>query len=110
MKPKVFCVTRVPNNKILGSLSTLVAVRLVRVFVASDELLFLLCRFVNVSTDRRWVLCVVCPCLQKATAKGITFVRVVVKGLGPGRQVSKRVCYPVLGYKLVICISSVLKK
>lgn len=68
-------------------------------------------QFVNVSADRRWVLCVVCPCLQKATAKGITFVRVVVKGLGPGRQVSKRVkfvvFYPVLGYKLVIFISSI---
>lgn len=67
--------------------------------------------FVNVSADRRWVLCVICPCLQKATAKGITFVRVVVRGLGPGRQVSNRVkfavCYPVLGYKLVIVISSI---
>lgn len=27
---------------------------------------------------------------QKATAKGVTFVRVVVKGLGPGRLVSTR--------------------
>ncbi len=27
---------------------------------------------------------------QKATAKGVTFVRVVVKGLGPGRLVSPK--------------------
>ncbi len=27
---------------------------------------------------------------QKATAKGVTFVRVVVKGIGPGRLVSRR--------------------
>lgn len=29
-----------------------------------------------------------CPSAQKATAKGVSFVRVVVKGLGPGRLVS----------------------
>lgn len=32
----------------------------------------------------------VCSFAQKATAKGVTFVRVVVKGLGPGRLVSTR--------------------
>lgn len=37
-------------------------------------------------------LCV-CSCAQKATAKGVTFVRVVVKGLGPGRLVSTRAKY-----------------
>lgn len=31
----------------------------------------------------------VSPFAQKATAKGVTFVRVVVKGLGPGRLVSR---------------------
>lgn len=30
---------------------------------------------------------------QKAKAKGVTFVRVVIKGLGPGRQVSKWVTF-----------------
>lgn len=29
------------------------------------------------------------PFAQKATVKGVTFVRVVVKGLGPGRLVSR---------------------
>lgn len=28
---------------------------------------------------------------QKAKAKGVTFVRVVVKGLGPGRLVSQKI-------------------
>lgn len=37
---------------------------------------------------------------QKATAKGVTFVRVVIKGLGPGRLVSTRAKF------LLLCMSA----
>lgn len=50
--------------------------------------------FVNVLTST--------PCLQKAKAKGVTFVRVVVKGLGPGRQVSKWVAFVIIMWSSVI--------